>query len=94
LPDILATDWLRLPAVVWWVVLYLAVGSTAICFFLIQFASIHLPAAKVVAYGYLVPAFVIVLEGAIGHGWPSLSVVAGAAITVLGLAVLAALPER
>ncbi|MGN6490109.1 MAG: DMT family transporter, partial [Devosia sp.] len=47
LPDILATDWLRLPAVVWWVVLYLAVGSTAICFFLIQFASIHLPAAKV-----------------------------------------------
>lgn len=94
LPDILATDWLHLPAVVWWVVLYLAIGSTAICFFLIQFASIHLPAAKVVAYGYLVPAFVIVLEGAIGHGWPSLSVVAGAAITVLGLAVLAALPER
>jgi drug/metabolite transporter (DMT)-like permease len=94
LPDILATDWLHLPAVVWAVVAYLAIGSTAICFFLIQFASIHLPAAKVVAYGYLVPAFVIGLEGVIGHGWTSLSVAVGAAVTVLGLAVLAALPDR
>ncbi len=94
LPEIMATDWLHLPPVVWWVVIYLAVGPTAICFFLIQFASVHLPAAKVVAYGYIVPAFVIVFEGLVGHGWTSLSVAAGAAITVLGLAVLAALPER
>lgn len=94
LPEILATDWLHLPPVVWWVVIYLAVGPTAICFFLIQFASVHLPATKVIAYGYIVPAFVIVFEGLVGHGWTSLSVAAGAAITVLGLAVLAALPER
>ena len=89
IPDILATDWLRLPAVVWWVVLYLAVGSTAICFFLIQFASLRLPAPKVIAYGYLTPAFVIVLEALAGHGLPSLSVIAGAGVTVLGLIVLA-----
>jgi drug/metabolite transporter (DMT)-like permease len=89
IPDILATDWLHLPAVVWWVVLYLAVGSTAICFFLIQFASLRLPAPKVIAYGYLTPAFVIVLEALAGHGLPSLSVIAGAAVTVLGLVVLA-----
>jgi drug/metabolite transporter (DMT)-like permease len=88
IPDILATDWLHLPAVVWWVVLYLAVGSTAICFFLIQFASLRLPAPKVIAYGYLTPAFVIVLEALAGHGLPSLSVIAGAAVTVLGLVVL------
>lgn len=94
LPEILATDWLGLPPVVWWVVLYLAIGPTAICFFLIQYASIHLPAAKVVAYGYLVPAFVIIFEGVVGHGWTSLWVAIGAAITVLGLAVLATLPER
>lgn len=89
IPDILATDWLHLPAVVWWVVLYLAVGSTAICFFLIQFASLRLPAPKVIAYGYLTPAFVIVLEALAGHGLPSLSVIAGAGVTVLGLIVLA-----
>jgi len=90
LPEILAVDWLSLPPLVWWVLAYLAVGPTAICFFLIQFATHHLPAAKVIAYGYTVPAFVILLEGLAGHGWVSLSVVAGAVVTVLGLLVLAA----
>jgi drug/metabolite transporter (DMT)-like permease len=94
LPEILSTDWLHLPPVVWWVVIYLAVGPTAICFFLIQFASVHLPATKVIAYGYIVPAFVIVFEGLVGHGWTSLSVAAGAGITAIGLAVLAALPDK
>ena len=93
LPEILATDWLALPPVVWWVVLYLAIGPTAICFFLIQFAAQRLPATKTIAYGYLVPAFVIVFEGLVGHGWVSLSVVAGAAVTILGLVVLAAVKE-
>jgi drug/metabolite transporter (DMT)-like permease len=89
IPEIVAVDWLSLPPVVWWVVLYLAVGPTAICFFLIQFASHHLPAAKVIAYGYLTPAFVILFEGFAGHGWTSISVVLGALVTVLGLLVLA-----
>ncbi len=94
LPEIVATDWLHLDPLVWWIALYLAIGPTAVCFFLIQFASTHLPAAKVIAYGYLVPAFVILLEGLAGHGWASVSVVAGAAVTVLGLVVLAMLKER
>lgn len=94
LPEILATDWTSLPPVVWWVVLYLAIGPTAICFFLIQFASARLPAAKVIAYGYLVPAVVIVLEGLAGHGWATISIAAGALVTVLGLLVLALLKER
>lgn len=94
IPEIVAVDWLNLPPVVWWVVLYLAVGPTAICFFLIQFASKHLPAAKVIAYGYLTPAFVILFEGLAGHGWTTLSVVAGALVTMLGLIVLAFVPDR
>ena len=89
LPAIAATDWLQLPPVVWGTVLYLAIGSTAVCFFLIQFASLRLPASKVVAYVYLTPVFVILFEALAGHGWPSVSVAAGAAVTVLGLIVLA-----
>lgn len=94
LPEILATDWSAVPPMVWAIVLYLAIGPTAIAFFLIQYASLHLPAAKVAAYGYIVPAFVIAYEGLAGHGWASLSVVVGAAVTVLGLLVLAFVPER
>lgn len=92
--DIVQVDWLALPPVVWWVLLYLAVAPTAICFFLIQYASKHLPAAKVIAYGYLTPAFVIVFEGLAGHGWTTLSVVLGALVTVLGLLVLAFVPDK
>jgi drug/metabolite transporter (DMT)-like permease len=94
MPQIVAVDWLNLPPVVWWVILYLAVGPTAVCFFLIQFASHHLPAAKVIAYGYLTPAFVILFEGIVGHGWPSLGVLAGALVTALALAMLARVPDR
>lgn len=94
LPEVLAIDWLALPLTVWWVVIYLAVAPTAICFFLIQFASRHLPSAKVIAYGYLTPAFVIVFEGMVGHGWTTPSVAAGAMLTMLGLVVLARVPDR
>lgn len=94
LPEIIATDWAAQPPLVWGVIVYLAVGPTALCFFMIQFASLHLPAAKVIAYGYLVPAFVIIFEGLAGHGWASLPVAAGALVTVLGLVVLALVKDR
>ena len=94
LPEIVATDWGAQPPLVWAIIVYLAVGPTALCFFMIQFASLHLPAAKVIAYGYLVPAFVIIFEGLAGHGWASLPVAAGALVTVLGLVVLALVKDR
>jgi drug/metabolite transporter (DMT)-like permease len=91
--DLFATDWLQLPALVWWVIAYLAVFPTAATFFLVQFAALRLPSAKVIAYGYLTPAFVILFEGLSGHGWPAPSVLAGAGVTVLGLAVLAVVKD-
>ncbi|MEQ1769085.1 MAG: DMT family transporter [Devosia sp.] len=92
-PELFTTDWLHLPPIVWWVVIYLAVGPTAICFFLIQFASLRLPAPKVIAYGYLTPAFVILFEALIGHGLPAPAIIAGAGVTVLGLVVLAVVKD-
>jgi drug/metabolite transporter (DMT)-like permease len=91
--EIAATGWTALPAVVWVAVAYLSVFTTAGTFFLLQFAALRLPAAKVLAYNYLTPAFVILYEGLLGHGWTSLSVVAGALVTVLGLVVLAIAPD-
>ena len=91
--DLMTTDWMHLPALVWWVILYLSIFPTAVTFFLVQFAALRLPSAKVIAYGYLTPAFVILFEGLAGHGWPTLSVAAGALVTVLGLVVLAVVPD-
>ncbi|MFP1633607.1 DMT family transporter [Zhengella sp. ZM62] len=87
------TDWTGLPAIVWLAVAYLAIVTTAFTLFLLQFASLRLPAAKVFAYGYLTPAFIIVLEGLVGHGWAAPVVMAGALFTVLGLVVLALSPD-
>ena len=87
--EIARTDWMNLPAIVWLAIAYLAVFTTAGTTFLVQFAALRLPAAKVLAYTYLTPSFVIVFEGLLGHGWVNASVMAGALVTVLGLVVLA-----
>lgn len=87
--EIVATDWTALPAIVWAAILYLSIFTTAGTFFLLQFAALRLPAAKVLAYNYLTPTLIIVYEGLLGHGWTSASVAAGALVTVLGLVVLA-----
>lgn len=91
--EIQATDWHSMPPVVWIAIGYLSVFTTAVTLFLVQFASLRLPAAKVFAYGYLTPAFIIVQEGVLGHGWASPMVVAGALLTVVGLIVLALSPD-
>ena len=86
--DVVATDWAGLPAIAWAAVLYLAIAATAITFFLVQFATLRLPSAKVMAYGYLVPSFVILWEGLLGHGWVAGQVLIGVGLTILALIML------
>ncbi|EAQ03642.1 integral membrane protein [Pseudooceanicola batsensis HTCC2597] len=86
--DILATDWAALPAIVWITILYVAVFASAMTFVLMQFASLRLPSAKVMAYTYLVPSWVILWEIAKGSGLPPVATLAGVALTVLSLAML------
>ncbi len=88
--EIVQTDWAALPGFVWLCILYLSVFTTAGTFFLLQFASMRLPASKTLAYGYLNPIVIILYEGLLGHGWVTWSVAAGAVVTLLGLAVMAA----
>ncbi|HEY6631380.1 MAG TPA: DMT family transporter [Rhizobiaceae bacterium] len=92
IPELSKTDWTAMGWVVWLAIGYLVVCATALSFFLLQYASMHLPAAKVFSYAYLTPSFVIVLEILLGHGGVSASVAAGAILTVLGLIVIVAKP--
>ena len=86
--DIRATDWTALPGVVWTALLYTAVFTTAVTFVLMQIAALRLPAAKVMAYTYLVPGSVILWEMALGSGLPPAAVWAGLALTAAALALL------
>ncbi|SFJ32788.1 DMT family transporter [Aerobium aerolatum] len=87
--EVLETDWAALPPVVWLAIGYLAVFTSAGTTYLVQYGAMRLPAAKVMAYTYLSPCFIIVYEGMLGHGWPSFAVLAGVVVIVLGLLVMA-----
>lgn len=83
-----ATDWLNLPAIVWWTVIYTAIFTTAVTFVLVQYATLRLPSSKVMAYTYLTPAWVIGLEALLGQGLPGMIVLPGILATIAALMLL------
>ena len=87
-PAIRATDWAALPAIVWVTLVYVAVAASAVTFVLLQYATLRLPSAKVMAYTYLVPAWVILWEIAMHGDVPPVLVLAGVALTALALWLL------
>jgi len=86
--DILATDWLELPRMVWITLAYTSLAASAITFVLLQYAALRLPASKVMAYTYLTPSWVILWEISLGHGAPRALVMGGVVLSVLALLIL------
>ncbi|MEM6372464.1 MAG: DMT family transporter [Pseudomonadota bacterium] len=86
--DIRGTPWLSLPGIVWITIIYVAVFASASTFVLLQFAAMRLPSAKVMAYTYLTPSWVILWELALGNGVPRVLVLGGVALTIVALLLL------
>ncbi len=86
--EVVQTDWSALPAIVWICLIYISVAASAVTFVLMQFSSMRLPSAKVMAYTYLVPSWVIMWELALGHAVPPWNVLGGVALTALALGLL------
>ena len=87
-PSIAATDWASLTIYVWAVLAYLAVMATLGTFSLIAIAANRLTSAKVTAYTYLTPFWVICLEVALGNGLPGFAVLMGGIPIALALLLL------
>ncbi|WP_386679629.1 DMT family transporter [Loktanella sp. R86503] len=85
---IVATPWKALPGVVWITLIYISVFASAASFVLLQFAAMRLPSAKVMAYTYLTPTWVICWQLALGAPPPPLLILIGIALTVLALVLL------
>lgn len=92
--DIRATDWMHLPPIVWIGLLYVAICASAMTFVLLQYATLRLPSAKVMAYTYLTPSWVICWEMALGNGVPTGLILIGIAMTVIALLMLLESPVR
>ncbi|WP_417248555.1 DMT family transporter [Celeribacter sp.] len=86
--DLLATEWAELPMIVWITLVYIAVVATTTTATLLAYASVRLASAKVMAYTYLTPSWVIVWEIALGHGVPPVLVFGGIGLTILALYLL------
>ena len=85
---ILATDWATLPGIVWITLAYITIFATMGSSYLLAYASLRLPAAKVMAYTYLTPAWVILWEMALGKGAPPVLILGGVALTLVALFLL------
>ena len=77
------TDWSGVEVVVLGGVVYLAVLPTLISFFLTQYTTLRLGPTRVQAYGYALPAIVLLLDLALGKPAPPLMTVPGLAIVLL-----------
>jgi drug/metabolite transporter (DMT)-like permease len=86
--DVRATDWMTLPPIVWITLLYVSFFASAATFVLLQFATLHLPASKVMAYTYLTPSWVILWQIALGERAPPLVVLGGVVLSILALVML------
>ncbi len=86
--DIRSTDWANLPDIVWITLIYVAVFASAVTFVLLQYASLRLPSAKVMAYTYLTPSWVLVWELFLGNGTPPALVLVGVGLSVVALVML------
>ena len=86
--DIRATDWAALPGMVWITIAYLTLFSTASSLFLLQYASLRLPSAKVMAYSYLTPAWVMLWEIGLGSMLPPTPLLFGIGATIIALLML------
>jgi drug/metabolite transporter (DMT)-like permease len=83
-----ATDWAAMPAIVWITLAYVAVFASAVTVLIMQFAMMRLPSAKVMAYTYLTPSWVIGWEVALGGRLPPWNALVGLGLTLAALGLL------
>lgn len=81
-------DWSAVSPLVWAGIGYLALFTTVISFFLTQYAVPYIGPTKVMAYSYLYPGLVLIIDLAFGHGWPEGSVLPGLFMILLSMLVI------
>lgn len=77
LPRLSSVAWNSIPIMTWLGIAYLAIFTTITTFFISQWATLHLGPTRVMAYSYLYPPLLVVLEWFLNHRLPPHSTLVG-----------------
>ena len=88
LPQIGQVPWSNVSLTTWGQILYLAVFCTIVSFFLSQWATLRLGPTRVMAYSYLYPPLILLIDWATGKGLPPLRVLPGVLLIALTMLVV------
>ena len=80
--------WASIPAKVWLGIAYLAVFTTIITFFISQWATLFLGPTRVMAYSYLYPSLIILIEWVLHQEIPPLKTMIGILIILPAMVVV------
>ncbi len=87
-PQLVSVSWADVPLKVWLGLGYIAIFSTIVSFFLTQYSILFLGPTRVMAYSYLYPALVLVLDLMFGGGLPEAKVLPGVIIVLFAMVVV------
>lgn len=87
-PEVLQTDFAALRPLVWGVILYLGLVTTAVTFFLIQVAVPRIAPGKVMAYTYLLPSLVLGQSIVFQAQYEPALIYVGVVLTLVALVIL------
>jgi len=87
-PRLPGVEWSAVPAAVYGGIVYLAVFSTLVTFFVVQWSNTVIGPTKMMSYTYLNPALVLVMGLAVGEAAPPLATYPGLVIIVAATFVL------
>jgi len=88
LPHLAAVNWQGVATGVWVGIIYLAVFSTIVTFYLTHISTLYLGPTRVMAYSYFYPAFVLLIDWGLGHGLPPAMILPGVMVVTLATLVL------
>jgi drug/metabolite transporter (DMT)-like permease len=80
--------WKTVPAIVWFGICYQALFTTIVTTFISQWATLHLGPLRVMAYSYLYPPLVVLIEWGLHRDLPTLRTMIGIAIILPAMLIV------
>lgn len=88
IPKLGGVEWGAVSLTVWSGIVYLAIFSTIVTFYLTHLATIYIGPTRVMAYSYFYPLFVLLINWSLGKGLPPVVILPGVAVVTLATVVL------